>query len=246
MILCSTDAIGEFTFMKEPIGILRQHKAFGRGTMEFPYPLEEEERMKKEFSFVTKLGFYARVLIASIFVISIVLFLSHSTHASDLDDVEFLDIDGTNMLLYWSEEPPYKVKTQTSSDGGATWSAVNTMVSIPPGITLEDFDGIYKVGLGGHLVASFAVTYANTAYVVVIISDNYGCDWTSVVTVLSIPNAHFIGCPTLAMQYNDTSGVLSVISTIASGGKGHIYFVSSVNGGVSWNAPKKLSEVPTL
>ena len=47
--------------------------------------------MKKEYSFVTKLGTYTRAIISAIFAIGIVFFLMHSLHASTLDgDVSLL------------------------------------------------------------------------------------------------------------------------------------------------------------
>lgn len=182
-------------------------------------------------------------------VLGIVLLLPHTSLASVFaDEVELLDIDGTHMVLHWSERDPQVIKIQTSSDGGATWSAVQTIASVPSGFVLMDFDGILKVGVTPRLIASVAVTKGSAppqaAIIAVLISDDYGQTWGAPKIVLNVPNAGFVGNPVNTTQIGVLDQV-TIVTTVAVSGKGYIYFISSDDHGDTWTA-QQLGEVPVL
>ena len=170
------------------------------------------------------------------------LFINPANAAID-NDVKMLDIDGDNLIMYWAETtPPYSVKYRTSPDGGFIWSGeTQILAAMPSHISVAEFDGIHKIGTSGRLVASFALKTFGFAILLIIPSDDYGVTWNTPVVILAYPDSDFIDSPTLTTQYNETTNILSVTSTIVSGlsgifgGQGNIWYASSTDGGASWN-----------
>lgn len=183
------------------------------------------------------------ILILSVGMVS--FFLLRPSYASVLgDDVELLNIDNKHMILYWEESDVTKI--QTSSNGGKTWDEA-TSLEVMSEYILEDFDGIYKVKKVGRLVATYALrnSAGNGVLLVVVTSDDYGINWKPPKIVMNIPTAYFIGCPALTTVNNPNSNKISLITTVVSGTQGNIYFVSSRDGGTTWDDPQQLSEIPT-
>ena len=205
--------------------------------------------MKRNWgSFTRKLGNNKNALLILILSVGMVsFFLSRPSYASVLDDdVELLNIDKKHMILYWRETDPPAVKIQTSSNGGKTWDEANSL-EVMSEYDIEDFDGIFKVKKVGRLVATYALTNSarNVVVLAVATSDDYGINWNPPQIVMNIPNAYFIGCPALTTVNNPNSNTISLITTVVSGTQGNIYFVSSRNGGTTWDDPQQLSEIPT-
>lgn len=178
------------------------------------------------------------------------LFINHANAAVD-NDVKLLDIDGNHLIMYWAETTaPYRVKYRVSRDGGIIWSGeTHILVTMPLYISVAEFDGIYKIGTSGRLVASFALKAVDSVTLLIIPSDDYGVTWNAPEVILTYPDSDFIGCPTLTTQYNETTNILSVTSTIVSGlsgifgGQGNIWYASSTDGGASWNNIQGLGSI---
>jgi hypothetical protein len=127
----------------------------------------------------------------NLFLIMLFLMLTGTSRlamAAELDsDVQLLNIDANNSLMYWFEGDPDSLKSQRSTNGGINWLAPTKIVSIPIGIDIKDFDGIHSIGTAGRLIATFAVfkVSSNTAHLVVSVSDDFGFTWGSSDIVLS-------------------------------------------------------------
>ena len=204
--------------------------------------------MTKQFPSTRKSSILAIDMMISVLVVGALFLLPCASHAMMDEEVCLLNVDGSHMVLYWAEEPPYEVKVQTSSDGGASWTDTVKIVTVPPGYRLIDFDGIYRVGTDGRLIASFAVdkTLGQAAsMLVVMISEDYGQTWNSPKVVLYVPGASNLGNPANETEYNDYSGAINILTTLNVSGTGYIYFVSSDDGGTTWNPPHRLGEIPT-
>ena len=187
----------------------------------------------------------------NLFLIMLILMLTGTSRlamATILDsDVQLLNIDANNSLMYWFEGDPDSLKSQRSTNGGINWSAPTEIVSIPIGIDINDFDGIHSIGTAGRLIATFAVfkVSSNTAHLVVSVSDDYGLVWGSSDIVLSQRGGSYLGCPTLTTSYNPASNTISLHTTlITAPGRASIFYVSSSDGGNTWNPQQQLADVP--